>query len=1041
MSKTTRPQKKDSKATSAKRKPTPGSASAKGGVAVAGNVHCADFIGRDQVKITYGYSPADLERLVDKVLAFLQAGAMFVPRDDALYAEANGEKLAFYSGAAQKLAGRRNEKSYLLSLAVQRDFCAWATYFVPLEADIDVRREIEGMYVPIAYDELIPPPEGSGPGAQLTPERLPDITQALNKHVAFVILGEPGAGKTTTLQKIAFETARARLSGQPGRVPLFVRLSQQRDRLPFDFMRAEWEQRTSSDFADAWAAGRVLVLADGINELPRGDVREQQLKDWRIWTGDHLGANQIIFTSREHDYKAQLNLPRVRVVPLDDQRIADYLRRNHAEELEARLDDPKANLREIARNPFYLMLLTGAFRTNQHTLNNRGRLLEGFARWLFKREEDQAHPGWLPRDAQMAALSRLAFKMQDQGESLTFPLKQAQAALPETVEVDGEEVAVKSANLFSFARAATILDPAIEPDVRFYHHLLQEYFAALELLRQLEASQAVDAASSLALSPADRTELYREVVARFNKDELDTLCFDLGVDHESLPSTRTGLARELIALCERRGSILDLVAACQKRNSDFSWEDTRASSAARLRQDLRRLWKCKRLAHEMPTAEVGEWDALPEPPATGWEVTTILACGLARDPARLIEAVRPHNPVLAGRCLDEAGLPGKPEDVAAKVRTDLLHDLYDPAIHLRARLQAGFTLGCIGDPRFQSQVINGIKVILPTMVQIPAGDYVIGSAENEPNSYDDEKPQHTVKLGAFEMGRWPVTNGEFACFMEVGGYKDGRYWTTDLAKRWLKGEDVTGGQMTGWMDIWKFMQSNVDWKERFESTGSFSPDDLKGYERLAAMKEDEFKVLLSRSLSAKSREQPQWWKDSDRNNPSQPVVGVTWFEAQAYCRWLSVVTGQVYRLPTEVEWEAAVRGSSLPLSKTGEGPGMRVRVYPWGDDWDASHANTIEGRVLKPSPVGTYKASGGLGPFEAEDQAGNVWEWTSSLYRPYPYRPDDREDAEAEGERTVRGVSWDFIRGSARCAGRLRVRSRLLFLHYRFSSCVPWLYF
>jgi len=366
---------------------------------------------------------------------------------------------------------------------------------------------------------------------------------------------------------------------------------------------------------------------------------------------------------------------------------------------------------------------------------------------------------------------------------------------------------------------------------------------------------------------------------------------------------------------------------------------------------------------------------------------------------------------LAGRCLDEAGID-KPEAVTRRVRDDLLKELYDPAIHLRARLQAGFTLGCLGDPRFEPQVIDGVRVVLPQMARAPAGDYCLGSTENEPNSYDDEKQQHTVKLHTFEIGRWPVTNAEYACFMEAGGYKDERYWTTDLARRWLRGEDVTGGRFTAWMEWWKWFKSTPDWKERLERTGSYQPDVIKAYEYVASLDEDGLKNWLAKSFAAKSRERPHYWTDSTYNNPSQPVVGVTWFEAQAYCAWLSTVTGKTYRLPTEVEWEAAARG--LPS------PGEGARVYPWCDEWDADKANTIEGRVLKPSPVGAYAAAGGVGPFGAEDQAGNVWNWTSSLYRPYPYRPDDREDAEAEGERTVRGGSWDFIRLDARCAYRFR---------------------
>jgi len=368
-----------------------------------------------------------------------------------------------------------------------------------------------------------------------------------------------------------------------------------------------------------------------------------------------------------------------------------------------------------------------------------------------------------------------------------------------------------------------------------------------------------------------------------------------------------------------------------------------------------------------------------------WHETTLLTVGYLSIVQRnrssasaviktLLEAEREGegrgwNVIVAGEALRDVGTVGVTDLCRSQVLDALVETMQDAAVRPDYRRRAGLLLGWLG----------WLPDDLDEWVEIPAGPFLYG-----------ERKERWIIERPYLIGKYPVTNAQFARFVQAGGYEDPHYWSAE-GLAWRSGE--TDDQIKD--EFWR------DWvKQRLPE----------------------------------QRNRPWFWDDPKRANPLVPVVGVSWFEAEAYCNWLTeelrasgsrlkvwrdgqletvrlspfvfaqgVAHGEALnlepgtlevRLPTEEEWERAARGTD-------------GREYPWGEKFNEARANLEIGPHPAKGTTAVCTYPDGVSPDGVWDCSGNVWEWTGSWYRQGEYR-------------VLRGGSWSAtgVEGGARCAYR-----------------------
>jgi sulfatase modifying factor 1 len=175
----------------------------------------------------------------------------------------------------------------------------------------------------------------------------------------------------------------------------------------------------------------------------------------------------------------------------------------------------------------------------------------------------------------------------------------------------------------------------------------------------------------------------------------------------------------------------------------------------------------------------------------------------------------------------------------------------------------------------------------------------------------------------------------------------------------------------------------------------------------------------ARFLTETETAPPPTWNDPNLNNPQQPVVSVSWFEAIKYCEWLGAYRGKPCRLPTEAEWERAARG------------GVEGKLYPWGDEPPQSRADYSSRWHTGTEFVGA-QAANSYGLFDIGE---NIHEWCSDWFRAdyYLHSPERNPPGPESGERKAsRGGSWRHHVKISRCAARASIPPAFQYADYGF---------
>ena len=715
-----------------------------------------------------------------------------------------------------------------------------------------------------------------------------------------VVLGEPGAGKTTWARQLAWRLASGEarpeeLGLAPGMRPVLLRLRNlaveelKAGLSPLRSLQAFLQRETYSDGAPAgqqdpsqqfWDDSQrgILWILDGLDEVVELTLRET-VAGWIRAAVKDRPYDWFVVTSRFQGYQSDrvllgADFLEFHVHGLSDQQVRIFIERWFAA-AHRRVDGPgqvaqqKAladtstltkvletapfqapSMREMVTNPLLLTILCVVYHEEHNLPTGRAELYQHCVRVLLdvwrraKYEHLVQQPAAFNSDAAQAVLARLAWWMHQEDQRSTAPLQELEQEAEQELKKLAESAGlgrVGKAFIVKMREESGILAMGGEGTRKcgFLHLSFQEYLAASYAVEQGYARQ-------LAIRISD--SWWQEV-----------------------------------ALLSLRKSVL----FCEN-----FFRELLAAGLAETREDL--VQRCLTESISFPGQVL--LDVLRDSRTSAVRRGAVL---------RLVRDKQQELPELQGLC----------EGIVADGKAD--RGLRESAVEILARFhQTTGTVWVAGGEKFQLGEVRVDERTGLTLVWIPPGEFRMGSTEGG----SDERPVHTVVLRkGFWLSRYPVTNDDYRRFLRA-------------------------------------------------RPGVVKP--------------------------------PQYWDDRKFNQPKQPVVGITWYDAVAYCKW----AGSDFRLPTEAEWEYACRAGGQHEYCFGSEPNQ-LGDYAW-------YGKNSGGQ---PQPIGSKRPNA----WGLYDMHGNVWEWCGDSKRQYAKETVvDPHGGDTGSARVIRGGSWNSSARSVRAACR-----------------------